>query len=463
MAGIGFKIGKILAEDTFTASLRAHFYSVIISSGPWLLSILTIFCLNYFRPKSIDIFEAMYFRTTVIYIFAFSLIITGLFYLSLSRYLADKLYQKDPEALLPAFNSAALLLLAIQAVTGYFFFSGSMEAPIVLLSVLLYMAMSLLWLIMIFLTALRDYKSIAVAYAAGAAVAIAASLLFGSVTGLVGYFAGYLLGHLVIVMLLSLRIFTEFNSKRIFDRDLFTFMLRNKKLVFIGIFYNTAIWIDKMVFWASDRAICVTPFLRSYPLYDSAVFFAYITIIPAISIFLIHVETDFYKAYRGFYTEILGKGTYGAIKSAHQGMSESLKKSIFLLITCQGLITLIAVTFAPEFAGVLGLKSMAIPIFRITTMGAFLHSLLLVAIIVILYFDFQNLAVLVTAVFLVTNCLFTLATVNLSIYFLGYGYFFSALFSLAIAFYAFNFKLNRVEYLTFAMQPLGIHREEEIV
>jgi len=46
--------------------------------------------------------------------------------------------------------------------------------------------------------------------------------------------------------------------------------------------------------------------------------------------------------------------------------------------------------------------------------------------------------------------------------FLGYGYFASVLLTLIIAFYLLDHKMKRLEYLTFAPQPLGLHREEEV-
>ena len=124
---------------------------------------------------------------------------------------------------------------------------------------------------------------------------------------------GYFLGHFVIVAMLSARTFIEFDSKQFFDVGLFTFLMKNKVLVLLGLFYNLAIWIDKIVFWFSPRAVQVKGFLYSFSQYESATFFAFLTIIPALSIFLIHIETDFYRKYKAYYVQILEKGTYASI------------------------------------------------------------------------------------------------------------------------------------------------------
>ena len=462
MAGIGFRLERLLDEDSYISILKSHIYSTFICSGPWLLSIITIFCLSYFAPKNIDIYEIIYFRATITYIFAFSLIITGVLYLSLSRYLADRLYLKDKDAMLPAFNSSILLTLIVQSVTGYLLFRTSPSVLIMLLSLSIYLVISLMWVIMIFLTSLRDYAAITKAYFAGALTAVLGALYLGNRYGLAGYLGGYLTGHMLIMVLLSARIFIEFDSKRIFDLQILSFLFRHRRLVFIGIAYNAAIWIDKIVFWLSPHAISISPVLRSYPEYESAVFFAYLTIIPVLTAFLISIETDFYKRYRAYYAKVMDKSTYAAIRQAKEDIVKGLCSSISHLLSYQGMITLIAITFAPELVEFFRLKAMMVPIFRIATLGAFLHSLLLITIIVILYFDFQSTALIASVSFLVTNGLFSFFTSRLDIQFLGYGYFFASLVSLIVAFYMLDFKLKRLEYITFASQPLGVHREEEI-
>ena len=42
MAGIGFELRKILSRDSYTATLHAYVYAGLISSGPWVLSIISV-------------------------------------------------------------------------------------------------------------------------------------------------------------------------------------------------------------------------------------------------------------------------------------------------------------------------------------------------------------------------------------------------------------------------------------
>ncbi len=463
MAGIGFNLQKILEQESFGSTLKAHFYSTLIVAGPWLMSILTIVCLGYFITYRIDVFDLIFFRTVIIYIFAFSLIVVGFFHFPLTRYLSDKLYTKEYESLIPTFITACGGLLSVQALMGIIFYVIIPGKPFLkVLTVFIYMTISLIWILMVFLTALRDYRAIVVSYGIGTLIAIVTAWYFGQNLGLEGYFLGYLLGHLTIVILWSARIFIEFNSTRGFDADFFPFMLQNKTLVFIGLFYNLAIWIDKIVLWLSPQATKITAILRNHPIYDSAVFFAFLTIIPALSLFLIQIETEFYRNYRRFYLGIINKATYSQIEILKKELLENIRASVMILLRYQGLISLAAIVFAPQLAELLKFSAVQIPVFRIATLGAFLHSLLLMTIIIILYFDLQKEALMVTGLFVATNALLTFVTTRLDISFLGYGYLTSTLISLAAAFYLLDNRLRSLEYLTFARQPIGVHREEGI-
>jgi len=95
--------------------------------------------------------------------------------------------------------------------------------------------------------------------------------------------------------------------------------------------------------------------------------------------------------------------------------------------------------------------------------GAFLHSLFLMVLIVILYFDFKKLALISASVFLAANAGLTFLTTRLSTPFYGYGYLVSAFLALAVSFYLLDHRLKSLEFYTFAPQPVGAHREEEPV
>ena len=90
MAGIGFELKKILRKQTFLSEFTAYLYAAMVSSGPWLMSIICLAVLGMYRGSGlVGVREHEIFRATVIYTYAFSLIFVGLVQLVVTRYLAD--------------------------------------------------------------------------------------------------------------------------------------------------------------------------------------------------------------------------------------------------------------------------------------------------------------------------------------------------------------------------------------
>lgn len=456
MAGIGFSIERLSQKGTFSASVQAYFYATVIFSGPWILSILTILFLDIFAPANINLPEMIFFRTIIIYIFAFSFVTTGFFHFPLTRYLADQLYVGHKEVIVPAFNTSIFYVFLFQGILATVVLSlNSMALLWKILITLTYMTISSLWVTMIFLSTLRAFRVISLFYLIGSITAVFVSLFFGRLWGIEGYFIGYLLGHLLIVVLWSSRIFIEFSSERIFDSKIFLSLLQKRTLIFIGLFYNLAIWVDKIIFWLSPQAKTITAFFRTFPLYENPVFFAHLTIIPALSLLLIHIETDFYRKFRRFYKGIVDKLPFTHLQQLRADITHSLKSSILRLIRFQGTLALLIIVFALPVASFLHIPWVQIPIFRVAVLATFLHSLLLTVLILTLYFDFQWDALMIVGFFFLTNAVFTWMTVPMGILFYGYGYLLSTLMTLVVAVVMFDRKLRRLEYYTFALLPVG--------
>jgi len=258
------------------------------------------------------------------------------------------------------------------------------------------------------------------------------------------------------------RIFVEFSSEMIFDPLFFPFFRKNWHLLFMGFFYNLAIWIDKFVFWLSPQATAVTGFLRVHTVYDSATFFAFLTIIPALAIFLLQVETGFYQQYRRYYLGIIDKASYRQVERMREDIAAALRESLGLLVRYQGIISFLFVIFAPQLIEMLGLPATITPVFRIAVLGALMHCLALIMVIIMLYFDFQKEVLAICSFFVLANGGWSLFTIKIGTAALGYGYFFAAFITAFLAFYVLDYKLRNLNFYTFAPQPLGVHREEGV-
>lgn len=95
MAGIGFELRKILSRDSYTATLRAYLYAGLISSGPWVLSIVSVMLIGVLSLGVVvpDVLVRQ-FLITVTYLMALSLIFTGGLQLFFTRFISDRLFER---------------------------------------------------------------------------------------------------------------------------------------------------------------------------------------------------------------------------------------------------------------------------------------------------------------------------------------------------------------------------------
>ena len=114
MAGIGFALKRVIAEDTYLGQAKGYLYAALISSGPWILSVLTLSLLGIITARFLPTEERNLFFATLTYAFAFSLITTGIIQMVTTRYLADKLYLKEMEAFSPTFASVLSIGFGVQ-------------------------------------------------------------------------------------------------------------------------------------------------------------------------------------------------------------------------------------------------------------------------------------------------------------------------------------------------------------
>jgi len=102
----------------------------------------------------------------------------------------------------------------------------------------------------------------------------------------------------------------------------------------------------------------------------------------------------------------------------------------------------------------LGLSWLNLCVLRIGIIGAFLHVLLLLLTVTLLYFEFQRETLAVVSLFIVSNIAFTWLTLGMNLAWYGYGYFAACFVSLAAGVVILDFKLRDLDYITFMKQPV---------
>jgi uncharacterized membrane protein len=311
-----------------------------------------------------------------------------------------------------------------------------------------------IWIAMIFLSTLRNYRGILISFLSGATGSLIASIILGKYFGFAGMLTGFTIGQAIIFLLLSRNIVSEFNYTKPITKEYLSYFTLFPQLAIIGFVYNLAIWIDKMIFWYGEPGEQIFSLLYFCPVYDTTIYIAYIMTVPSLALFIIKLETGFYRHYMEFYTSISNKYPLRIIKERKKTVVKSIYHGFQQVLKLQGLITISGIIFADFIIDILKIDWKLIAILRISFLSAFLHVLLLFLTILILYFDFRNLCMGIALLFLGTNALLSYISIILGFPYYGYGYLFSCLISLITGFILFAKKIDSLEYLTFMQQPV---------
>ncbi|MNX32284.1 hypothetical protein D3C86_624900 [compost metagenome] len=456
MAGIGFTLRRMLGEEGLVGPLKAFAYSALIASGPWLTSSVALAMLGMFSALGSGSEEGRIFLALVSYAFAFSLVGVGCVQMVASRFLADQLYTESAEGFSPAFVQLLVPLLVIQLLVAVTFFQFvPLPLGVEALAVVFYLALNGTWLAMVFLSAAQDYRAIVAAFAGGWGLSLAGGYWGSHMLGLTGQMAGFAAGSLATFLVLAARIDREFGVPKNPVSTLWPAFKTYWQLALLGFAYNLATWIDKILFWShSETGESVAGALKASPVYDNAMFLSYLTIIPALALFLMKVETDFFDAYRGYFARIASRENLAKLKDAKADMVRAMRQGLGLMLKVQGAITLAVILLTPEIAAWLNLSWLSLFVFRTGTLGAFLHVLHLSVLVLMLYFDFRREATWLALTFLGTNTLFTLASFAGGLPAYGYGYALSGAVTLFVGLLLLDRNLEDLEYHVFMKQPL---------
>ncbi len=425
MAGIGFVLRRLSRRDDLLGILQGFAHSSIASTGPWIFTVLCLSGIFLFGTRFVSFAELYDFRLTIIYNFAFSLVCSGPLVMLVTRCLADRIYEMDVEEAPGMMLAALSVLYAIQfpvVILAYFFYFD-MEPGTRLAAVMNFFLISGIWLIGVFLTALKNYKSISLLFAVGMLVSLVGSVStagLGGGTG--GMLLGFNIGLALILFALMAQVLAEYPYRVIRPFRFLGYLKEYWEIALGGLVYNLAIWVDKWVMWTSPNAEAHPSGMLSYPDYDSAMFLAYLSIVPSIAVFVFSVETSFFEKYLRFYRAIRQHATLEQIQKNQRDIIRDLSVSGRNFVVLQGSICFVLALLAPGLFELLDVGYVQIGMFRLGLLGAVFHSLFLFMSIVLSYFDLRRATLALQLLFLVTNGLFTYISMNAGFPYYGYGY-----------------------------------------
>lgn len=455
MAGIGFRLHKLVQGDTYARAAVAYLSSAIIAAGPLLSSVIALLLLGGASAAFLGQANGTLLIVTITYAFGASLVLTGGPQMLITRYLADRFYVEDHAAVAPTLNGALLLSVPLAVIATPFLLFAPFDWRYRLLAATLFITLSLNWLVSVFLSAARYYLNIVIFYFIGHGLSLGSAIWLGHPYGLVGSLAGYTLGQVICMLLLVAQIFREFPAANMLSLTFLTFARRYWRLLMLGFLSMVGIWADNVIYWFGPGSMVIAGFYRSNPTYDAMKLLGYLTTIPASAMFLVHIETKFFRHYRAFFRRIEERGTLGEIMRAKRGMIEAAKQGIVNVCVLQGAVIGAALLFAPDLLRLLHVPLERVALFRTLVLAANGQFIMMLGVILLLYLDERRPALIVTVLFVVCNAVFTLAGARSGLPLAGGGYLLASVVAGAVALAFFRGRLRRLEYRTFMLQPMG--------
>ena len=458
LAGIGFELRKLFKKEGIVRSVKAFGYSSAMTAGPMLLCIALVLVLRKMMEQSGGVrLESELFIATMTYGFIFSIILTSGIAMVLTRFVADKVYEGEYEKIITSFYGALMLMLPIAAVVAFVFLSGVSGSGVYkLVAYLLFMVLVVIWLQTVYMSALKDYARIFRSFVIGFAVAVPIGwLLFtytdvdrtviavgSSVVGL-GIVAALLMIHLE-------QVFPREKSKKYFA---FLSYFKKYPVIFVtGVFVYSGVFVQNFVYWMRSDAMIVADQYRLMPFYDLPVFYAYLSVIPSLVVFVVLVETSFYEKYKIYYTNVVTGGTYERLKRAKEAMQNTLVARISLLIEVQLLFSLLSIALGLIWLPKIGFSMEQLDLFVVLVLGFFFFILFFVILHALMYFDDKKGVFLCGSLFFILNAGLTYGAMKLG--FDGAGLFTAAVLVMGITLLRMLYVLQNIHYYTFSREPL---------
>lgn len=425
MSGISFVLRKLARQNDTLGIGTAIPHASLAVAGPWLFTILvlgivTAICSYYLNNDAMTSF-----RLIIMYNFAFSLVLSAPVFMLATHYLADVIYHnREPAAPGILIGSLALIyLIQLPLVALFYFYYADVTHALALSAIINYMLVASIWLTTIFFSVFKAPKTFAYSVLAGVVITITTASLLTKEFGTTGMINGFNIGLSCMLASLLACVLAHYPHTLQYPLIWLHYLRKYWEIALGGLLYSCALWVDKWIMWLNaPEAQSLANHMISYPQYDSALFLAYLTIIPAITLFMFSIEPHFFRHYAQFFHDIKHKATFRGIRHDHRHIIQSIIESSRNLLILQGSITILALFTAPALLEFFKVSTALTEIFRYGAAGAFFHIMLLFITIILAYFDNRKLALSIQLLFLLTNAGFTWFSLQAGTAYYGAGY-----------------------------------------
>jgi len=458
MSGISLQLRRLLSPGTLGSTVTAYLYAGVISAGPLVLSIVGILLVGLLSLSAVQRPEQLVqFQVSVTYLIAVSLIVTGLVQLAFTRYVSDRVFERQLDQILSSYHAISLLTTAVTGLMGvlisWAYFDG-LSLVYRLLMVMAFVILSNTWVATTFLASIKQYGAILLAFFLGYGLTVLGAVWFAQ-HGLNGLLAGFVAGQAILLMVLNGSIHRRFRSTHYVSWQMLDYRRAYPILIAVGFLFNLGVWLDKFMFWFAPTGANIIGPLRASVIYDIPIFISYLCIIPGIAVFLLRMETDFADHYNDYYGAVRDGGTLDDIRRSRDEMVYSARAALYEILKIQTVVALLVYGFGGRLLEYIGISPLYLPLLRIDVVAASLQIVFLGVLNIFFYLDKRRLVLVLTSLFVVLNGTLTWTTLELGPSAYGYGFVVALLITVVLGLYLLDRHFEALEYDTYMAQGKG--------
>lgn len=414
MAGIGFELKKLFSRKGLIATIRAYSYATVVCAGPMLLGFLLLLLSMLMIESAGASRQTRELAVSILtHTLLSSLTVTSLFSMLTTRFCADMIYEKNYKLLMPSlFGSVAIMIVLGAIPYGIFLHFAGIEPIYRVLALLFFVVLIVVWTEINYLTMLKDFKSIIIAFT----VSVAAALLLAAVCiwilkidVITAVLLSVTVGYMIMMIWYFAILYKTFPEGFGTSFRFLEWIDRVPQLVFVGLFTTLGLFGHLVImWWFSSLSVQVEGKFFGAPTYDVPAIFAFFSILITTVNFTTSVETRFYPEYKEYFSLFNDGGSIENIDEQENNMIRVLSEEIGYLSLKQIFSTLVFIIVGtivlPNLP--LGFSEEMLRIFRTLCVGYAFYAIGNSIMLISQYFSDMRGAMISTAVFAaVTNVL----------------------------------------------------------
>lgn len=449
MAGIGWKLQRMIDRGSLAGTIGAYLTGVAVTSAPWLLTTAVLTSLRLVARRSGADFAIIERFLTVVY--AVTVVLSAPVHVVVSRYTADRLYDHHVEKIGAPLRRATAVTLLGFALTGIVLVV-LMRLPLNLAVVgaPLCAIIGAQWLMLSVGGGMTSPVVVLQAFGVGAPLSLLGAWVLDKSFGFggAGYLYGFALGQLATLAMLVQGVARAVPGKADESARLLPAFREYRLLALSALAYYISIWADKIVVYlvmGGDAAA----------FYAAIAAVAWFSVIPAFAWIYVQIETSFYQRFRAFYADIEVGAPLRQLKERADRISVEAKRILRGAGIVQASATGIAIAAAPLLVKVVGLSPNATPLFRMAAIGAAAQMLTLLEVLLLYYFDLRRDALIISTGLLAGEAALTLAAWAAG-WFPIFGYVIACALTATAGVILVRRRLSTLVLDTFQSQPFGV-------